>query len=199
MKIMAFNGSPRKGGNTDTLLEAVSLGVSGADASLDIVRLSELKMSPCIACGGCDKTGKCVVMDDMQALYGRISAADKIIIASPIYFYTLSAQTKIFIDRLQAMWSRKQLLKAAGRWQPDDNHQGYLLSVAATSGPRIFEGAALCARYAFDALGFTYAGDFLVRGADSREDIKKDSEKLKQATDFGRKIAVKVNLILTKD
>jgi multimeric flavodoxin WrbA len=191
MKIMAFNGSPRKDGNTATLLKAVEAGAFGAGANFEIIKLPRLNISPCVACGGCDETGKCVVMDDMQGLYDKILAADKIIIASPIYFYALSAQIKIFIDRLQAMWARKQLLRAAGQWLPDDRHKGYLVSVAATNGPRIFEGAALCAKYAFDALGFIYAGDFLVRGADSVEDVKGDSEKLKQAEDFGREIAAK--------
>jgi multimeric flavodoxin WrbA len=191
MKIVAFNGSPRKGGNTEALLDAVADGIKEAGAMFDIVRLSGLNISPCIACGGCDKTGACVVMDDMQGLYDKVLSADKIIIASPIYFYALSAQAKMFIDRLQALWSRKQLRRAAGDWQPDANHKGYLLSVAATNGPRIFEGASLCAKYAYDALGFSYAGDFLVRGADSRGEIKQDVEKIEQATEFGRNISTR--------
>ena len=190
MNIVAFNGSPRKKGNTEVLLNAVAGGIVETGATFEAVRLSELKISPCIACGGCNKTGKCVIKDDMQALYDKILSADKIIIASPIYFYALSAQTKIFIDRLQAMWSLKQLLHAKGEWCPVAEHKGYLLSVAATHGSRIFEGAALCAQYAYDALGFTYAGDFLVRGVDSRGEVKKETKKLDQAVTFGRNIAI---------
>ncbi len=191
MNIVAFCGSPRKGGNTELLLDAVAAGVAEVGAMLDIVRLSELNISPCIACGGCDKTGVCVVKDDMQPLYEKLLAAEKIIIASPIYFYALSAQAKVFIDRLQAMWSRKQLLREEGKWQNLSKHKGYLLSVAATNGPRIFEGAALCAKYAFDALGFNYAGDFLVRGADSRGEVKEDIVRMEQAVDFGRNIVAR--------
>lgn len=188
MLIVAFNGSPRKGGNTETLLKSVALGVEQAGGTMDIVRLSELNISPCIGCGGCTKTGKCVVIDDMQPLYDKVLAAQRIIIASPIYFYALSAQTKMFIDRLQALWSRKQLMKAKHTWHPDPDRKGYLLAVAATRGPRLFEGPKLCAQYAYDAIGFTYAGDFLVRGVDRAGEIKKYPEKLKEAEEFGRNI-----------
>ncbi len=186
--ILALNGSPRRGGNTELLLQEVADGARQAGGDIEIIRLSDLTMSPCIACGGCDRTGKCVIMDDMQGLYDKVQAAQQIIIASPIYFYALSAQTKIFIDRLQAMWSRKQLLRAAKRWHRDPLNRGYLISVAATSGLRIFEGAVLCVRYAYDALGFEYGGEFLARGFDGRGEIGKDDKKLRQAVQFGIKI-----------
>ncbi|HFQ81082.1 MAG TPA: flavodoxin family protein [Desulfobacterales bacterium] len=183
--VLALNGSPRRGGNTEVLLREVAEGVRQAGGEIEIIGLSSLTMSPCIACGGCTKTGKCVINDDMQGLYDKVQAAKQIIIASPIYFYALSAQTKIFIDRLQAMWSRKQLLRAAKKWHPDPFNKGYLVSVAATRGPRIFEGAVLCARYAYDALGLEYGGEFLARGFDGRGEVGKDDKKLRQAVEFG--------------
>lgn len=188
MDVVAFSGSPRKGGNTETLLEAVLAGVAEAGGSFESIRLAALNISPCIGCGGCDKTGTCVVEDDMQGLYGKIIDARKIILASPIYFYALSAQMKAFIDRCQALWARKQLLVQEKKWKVEADRQGFFLSVAATSGPKIFDGAKICVQYAYDAMGFHYADDLLVRGKDRRGEMKQDSEVLQRAAIFGRQI-----------
>jgi multimeric flavodoxin WrbA len=185
IKVLAFTGSPRKGGNTETLVAAVMSGVTRAGGVAETVRLPALSIGPCIGCGGCQKTGRCVIEDDMQGLYDKILAARIIIIASPIYFYGLSAQTKLFVDRIQALWSRKQLLVAAHQWRLDPQRKGYLVSVAATGGEKVFVGAQLTAQYAFDAMGVGYGGDFLVRGVDQRGEMKKETEQLTAAEAFG--------------
>lgn len=188
MRVLALTGSPRKGGNTETLVAAIMRGVARAGAEGETIRLSDLVIGPCIACGGCQKTGQCVIDDDMQGLYGKILAAEVIILASPIYFYGLSAQTKLFVDRLQAPWSRKQLLVADRQWSPDPRKKGYLVAVAATKGEKVFVGAQLTAHYAFDAMGFQYGGDFLVRGVDHSGEMKAMAVKLEEAELFGEKI-----------
>jgi len=133
IEVLAFNGSPRKKGNTEVLLNAVTRGVEKAGGSIDIIRLCDLNISPCIGCGGCSKKGKCVIKDDMTILYDKISSAKRIVLASPIYFYGITSQAKAFVDRIQALWSRKYLLGAGvGRDQAD--RKGYLVSVAATEG-----------------------------------------------------------------
>ena len=193
MKVLALTGSPRKGGNTETLLAAIMAGAAEVGAECQTVRLPDLKIGPCIACGGCTKTGQCVISDDMQGLYDKIAWAEVICLASPIYFYGLSAQTKLFVDRLQAAWSKKQLLIAARHWEDRPVKKGYLVAVAATKGPKVFVGAQLCAKYAFDAMGAHYAGDFLVRGAEQRGDMKKMADKLLEAVQFGKDIATASN------
>src|SRR3989338_3003385 len=87
MKVLALSGSPRKKGNTETLLHAVLKGVEAAGGEVELFRLYDLRIQPCIGCGGCDKTGECVLEDDMQELYPKILAAQRVILASPIYFY----------------------------------------------------------------------------------------------------------------
>ena len=190
VRVLALTGSPRKGGNTETLVAAIMRGAELAGAMGETVRLADLRIAPCIGCGGCDKTGRCVIEDDMQGLYDKIIAAQVVIIASPIYFYGLSAQTKMFVDRLQAIWSRKKLLIAAKEWpaRPAAG-KGYLVAVAATQGAKVFMGAQLTAQYAFDAMGLAYGGDFLVRGVELRGDMKKMTEKLHKAERFGQEIA----------
>ena len=186
MDVLVFIGSPRKKGNSEILTNAFVEGVKQAGGTPEIIRLCDLKISPCISCGGCDKTGKCVVEDDMTPLYEKIITVDKIVVSSPIYFYGVTAQTKAFIDRTQALWNRKRLLKKKGEWVEDPERKGFFVSVAATKGARIFEGAILTMKYGYDAMDMVYAGDFLVTGPDKRGDMKKYEQKLAEAREAGR-------------
>jgi len=186
MNVLVFLGSPRKKGNSEILTNAVLEGVRLAGGQPEIIRLCDLKISPCISCGGCDKTGKCVVEDDMTPLYEKIITVDKIIISSPIFFYGVTAQTKAFIDRTQALWNRKRLLRGKGKWVENPERKGFFVSVAATKGARIFDGAVLTVKYAFDAMDMQYAGDFLVTGPDKRGDMAKHEQKLTEAREAGK-------------
>lgn len=187
MKVLAINGSPRKKGNTEELLRAVVKGMEAAGGEVEVVRLTDLYIQGCIGCGGCDKAGECVLEDDMQELYPKILEAKRIVLASPIYFYGITSQTKAFVDRNQALWNRKRLLSDKGEWQPDPERKGFLVSVAATRGAKLFDGPILNAKLVFDAMGMSYGGDFLVRGMDSRGDVAKDEDTLKKAFEAGKK------------
>lgn len=186
MNVLIFLGSPRKKGNTDLLIEEIVAGVKEEGGIPEVIRLEGMDIHPCIGCGGCEKEGKCVVLDEMQDLYPKIDNADRIIIASPIYFYSVTAQTKAFIDRCQALWSRKYILNT--RLPQDVEKIGYLVCVAATKGPRVFESAILTVKYAFDAMDYKYGGEFVVRGVDKRGVIKDRPEVLQQAREFGKKV-----------
>jgi len=186
MDVLAFMGSPRKKGNSEVLTQELLEGVRQAGGSPEIIRLCDLKISPCISCGGCDKTGRCVVEDDMIPLYEKIISIDKIIVSSPIFFYGVTAQTKAFIDRTQALWNRKRLLQKKGEWVDNPERKGFFISVAATRGARIFEGAILTMKYGYDAMGMQYGGDFLVTGPDKRGDMAKYEKKLAEAREAGK-------------
>ena len=186
MNVLVFLGSPRKKGNSEILTNAVLDGVRQAGGRPEIIRLCDLKISPCISCGGCDKTGKCVVEDDMTPLYDKIITVDRIIVSSPIFFYGVTAQTKAFIDRTQALWNRKRILQEKGKWIENHERKGFFVSVAATRGVRIFEGAVLTMKYGYDAMGMQYAGDFLVTGPDKRGDMAKYEQKLAEAREAGK-------------
>jgi multimeric flavodoxin WrbA len=188
MKALVLLGSPRKNGNTELLLNKIIQGIEQNHGKWELIRLPELDIHPCIGCGTCEKEGICIFKDDMQDLYEKISQADRIIIGSPIYFYNVTAQTKVFIDRCQALWSRKYVLKQPIGSNPD--RRGYLVSVSATKGERIFEGAKLTAHYAFDAMNCTYAGDLLIRGMDKKGVISDSPDELQRAIDFGIDLAM---------
>ncbi|MCK9296886.1 MAG: flavodoxin family protein [Desulfobulbaceae bacterium] len=188
MKVLAFNGSPRRGGNTQVLLSSVAQGVESAGGEIEIIRLADLNISPCLNCGGCDKTGVCVVKDDMGLLYAKMDEVQRIILASPIYFYGVTAQAKALIDRAQALWSRKYILKKKGEWRENTDRLGFFVSVAATRGEKVFDGAVLTVKYFYDAIGFGYGGALLVKGIDKRGEMAKAGDKLSQAEEFGRRI-----------
>ncbi len=112
MKTIAFLGSPRKNGNTELLLKEVIRGVKEKSAAVvSVFNLNLMNIKPCQDCGGCEKTGECILDDDMNKIYPEVRAADRIILASPIFFFGLSAQSKTMIDRCQSFWCEKYLLK----------------------------------------------------------------------------------------
>ncbi|MEW6427913.1 MAG: flavodoxin family protein [Thermodesulfobacteriota bacterium] len=185
MKGLAILGSPRKGGNSEILLDAFLAGAREEGGEAEIVRVNDLLFRPCQNCGGCARTGQCVLRDDLTPVYERIENAAWLAVCSPIYFYGVSAQTKMFIDRMQAYWSRKHLLGDPRLNDPARRRPGVFLSVAATSGPRIFSGAVLEVRYGMEAMGFAYSGEVLVRGVDSRGAMEKRPEELAAAARLG--------------
>lgn len=100
MKILSINGSPRNGGNSDVLCQQFIKGAEETGHSVSEIRLSEKKISPCLACYHCLEGGhECAIKDDMADIQQKIIDADVILLATPIYFYSLSAQMKIMIDR----------------------------------------------------------------------------------------------------
>lgn len=186
VKVLAFNGSPRTGGNTATLLASLAEGAAAAGAEIEVVRVCELTIQPCNACGGCDDSGECVLVDDMTELYQAIKNADRLVLASPIYFYGLTAQLKALVDRTQALWMGKRLAQRDGTWQQEPNRRGVLLATAATKGPKVFDGALLTAKYAFDAMGVIPAGELLVRDLEGPLEAARRPDALDQATALGR-------------
>lgn len=102
LKIVGIIGSPRKKGNTDTLVNSVLDGCKEYGAKIEKIYLSDLNYKGCIGCEGCKKTGKCVIKDDMQIVYDKINNADGIVLGSPTYFYNVTGLTKMFMDRLYA-------------------------------------------------------------------------------------------------
>ncbi len=190
MKVLAFNGSPRRKGNSEVLLDAVAKGVESAGGEMEIIRLTDCEIAPCISCGACNKTGICAVKDDMTALYEKIDKSCRVILASPIYFYGVTAQAKAFIDRSQALWSKKYLLKKEHTHINGVERRGFFVSVAATRGERIFEGAELTAKYFFDAIDVAFGKSLLIRGIDKRGEMAKNAELIKQAEEFGKSIVV---------
>jgi len=186
MKFLGIWGSPRRGGNSELLLDAFLKGAAQEGAEIEKVALQKLKISPCLEIYHCFKEGTCPIRDDMRPLYDKLLQAEVVALASPIFFYGVSAQAKAFIDRTQALWARRYQLKQDF---PGAGRQGVLLCTAATHGKLLFVGARLTAKYFFDAINVSYAAEILVRGVDAKGDILKKPEVLEAATNLGRRLA----------
>jgi multimeric flavodoxin WrbA len=184
-KVLGIYGSPRKKGNTDQILDNVLEGARSAGAEIETVYVRDLNMSGCIECGGCDKTGKCVVEDDMQSVYPMFERAGIVFLSSPIFFYDVTAQAKALIDRSQAMWAKRLLTKTPEQRKRYDSGIGYLIAVGATRGKNLFVAAKLTAKYFYDALDMDYGGELLFWELEKRTDARKKPEILQQSFDFG--------------
>lgn len=103
-RVLILSGSPRKNGNSDILCDEFKRGAEEAGNTVEKVRISELDINYCRACYACKKDGKCVLKDDMAALLQKMIDADVLVLASPVYFYSIDAQLKAVIDRTVARW-----------------------------------------------------------------------------------------------
>ena len=105
MIVTAFSSTPRQRGNSDILTDHALEGAEEAGASIEKIRLNDYSLTPCTACDGCQKTADapCIIDDDGKELIGKMAGSDAIILASPIYFFTVCAQIKILMDRSYAL------------------------------------------------------------------------------------------------
>jgi multimeric flavodoxin WrbA len=186
--VLGVYGSPRKGGNSDLILDSAIEGAQEQGAKVKRIYVRDLHISGCVECGGCEKTGQCVIKDDMQDIYALLDNADSIILSSPIFFYGLSSQLKAFIDRGQAMWARKRL-QGSGIGSQENRGRGYLLAVGATRGERLFQCPQMVARYFFDALSMSYEGGLFFQEIDAKAAVKQHPNALRKAHDLGMKVA----------
>ncbi|MBW2606441.1 MAG: NAD(P)H-dependent oxidoreductase, partial [Deltaproteobacteria bacterium] len=142
-------------------------------AKTHIIEVAKKNINPCRGCGFCEKNGKCIIQDDDMAgeIYSLLRQADVVVTATPIYFYSATAQLKTLIDRSQTLWSRKYKLNLMDPGRK--TRQGFLLSIGATKGKNLFDGLFLTVKYFFDAIGADYHGSLTYRRIEKKGDIKK--------------------------
>lgn len=104
-KVIILSGSPRKGGNSDTLCDEFAKGAIEAGHTVEKIRVAEKNIGYCRACYACREDGVCAIKDDMTEVLRKMIDADVIVLASPVYFYSISAQLKTVIDRAVARWT----------------------------------------------------------------------------------------------
>lgn len=110
--ILIISGSPRKDGNSERLSEAFQKGAEAAGHSVSVFHLSQARVEPCLGCGNCHSNGGlCVQNDDMARILKQFDQADMLVLTSPVYFFSLSAQLKAFIDRLYSRITRPMRIK----------------------------------------------------------------------------------------
>ena len=176
MNILILSGSPRKGGNTELLAEAFAKGAA-AQHHVEIVSVRDYKVNPCLGCNACFKAnGICAQKDDMTILSEKMSQADMLVIASPVYFYGISAQLKAVIDRFHNPIRDTFHIKKMA-----------LLLVGAATLPELFD--AIIAEYnlCLKFFGIEDVGNVLVRGVKDKGDIN-NTDALNEAYRLGESI-----------
>jgi multimeric flavodoxin WrbA len=188
MLLLGIYGSPRKGGNTDLMLDAFLEGAAGdADIPIERIYVRSLAIAGCLGCGYCDKKGFCAQKDDMTQVYPLMERATHIVMASPVYFYSVTGQLKLLIDRAQAPFMQRELTKKEGKDLASGlEKKGFLLSAGATRGKRLFDCTMLTVRYFFDAIGADYAGELCFRELDERGAVRSKAEALDACRQAGK-------------
>ncbi len=188
MKVLGIMGSPRVMGNSDLLLDEALRGAQSQGVETEKLMIDKLNISPCREYYGCLNDGNCVIRDDMDDIYPKLLKDDGIILSSPIFFYGLTAQIKAFIDRCQAPWARKYILKQ--NW-PDSARRGAFIAVGATRGKQLFTGSILTVKYFFQAISVKYTDELLLWGVDRSGAIKEHPTALSDAFELGRRLVQK--------
>ena len=187
MRVLGIAGSPRRGGNTDLLLAEVMNGAASQGAEVKTIILNKLKITPCQHCDACQETGRCKVKDDMQMVYDELERADRIVLASPVHFMGVTAQTKAMIDRCQALWARKYVLKQPPLGNKRER-KGLFISGGGMKLANLFEPALATVKALFKVLDIGYAGELLFPGVDEKGAIKNHPDALKQAFLAGQRL-----------
>ena len=104
--VVIISSSPRKGGNTETLCQEFAKGASSKGHNVEIICLRDYNLKYCIGCYSCAKRGKCVHKDVMDEICEKLLKADVLVLSTPVYFYSMSGQLKVFIDRLVPYYSK---------------------------------------------------------------------------------------------
>lgn len=186
MNILGINGSPRIGGNTDILLDKALAGAGNKGAQTEKIILNTLRISPCQECADMRDDGFCKIEDDFQLLYKKIERSDALILASPVFFGSLSAQTKMMVDRFQCLWRAKYLLKVNIGQKAK---KGAFISVEASRRKDFFDNAKSIVKNLFVTINAEYNEELFCPGVDEKAIVLTHPDFLEQAYELGVRIA----------
>lgn len=174
-KVLILSGSPRKGGNSDLLCDEFMRGAQENGNVVEKIRITEKNVAPCKACYYCRKSGgQCVMKDDMGEILQKMIDADVLVLASPVYFYSIDAQLKAVIDRTVA------------RWLEVKDKEFYYIATCADTEKESCESTLACFRgYADCVEGAKEMGVIYGTGAYERGEIR-DTPAFRQAYEMGK-------------
>ena len=180
-QVVILKGSPREQGNSNVLADQVAAGAQESGAAVESFYLHGMDIRPCDGCDFCQETGVCVLKDDMQPLYAKLLAADAIVLASPIYWFTYSAQLKLCIDRWYALWNFK-----------NDMFKGRPVGIVLTYGDTdLYTSGGINAMHAFESMFRFLQADIVgwVHGSVTDiGDAQKNPELMQKARQLGQQI-----------
>jgi arsenite transporter/arsenate reductase (thioredoxin) len=170
MLVVGLQGSPRKKGNTNFRLSTFMTAAEKLGARTIVIDVTQKKIIPCKEYTVCEKKGYCPIEDDVKdEIYPLLREAELVVLATPIFFYNMTAQLKAVVDRCQTFWARKYKLKLK---DPGASmRRGFLLAVGATKGKNLFEGLNLTTQYFFDAIWAKFDDSLTYRGREGPKDM----------------------------
>jgi multimeric flavodoxin WrbA len=195
MKIVGISGSPRRGGNTEILLDKALAAARRNGSKTKKIILNELKFSPCQECKNIRRDGICIIKVDWQKVFSEIEKADAVILASPIFFGSVSAQTKMFIDRFQCLWLAKNIFAPPSKplathgktYKTKKRKAGAFICVEASKRKDFFENAKSIVKNFFATIGADYKEELFCQGVDKKGAVSKSPECLKKAYEVGER------------
>lgn len=182
VKVLGIAGSPRIGGNSEALLDSALAGAESAGAKTEKIVLSKLKITPCDSDNACRKNGRCYIKDDMQLVYKKLAAADAIIISSPVYFGSVTAQLKAMIDRCQVFWVENFILKK----KSSKKRKGLFFCVSSHDNKSYFKNSHLIIELLFKVMGVKFIGSVYAANLELKGDILSRKALLKRAFNKGK-------------
>lgn len=180
MKVLGLVGSPREGGNTEIMVKEILEGSSENGAETKIYNLNELDIKACQACMHCKShDGECKTDDDMQILYKELAESDAFVLGSPIYMWQMTAQAKLFTDRLYALMGFPEKLGKTS--------SALVFSQGNPDGD-LFEDYINSTKQVFDLLGYPVKGVLVSAGDQTLGDVKNKEDILKKAREIGKEL-----------
>jgi len=188
MKVLGINGSPRKGGNTEILLEKTLEGAVSSGAEVERIVLEDLEIAPCSEreYENVGSDGLSIVDDDLRQVYRKIDEADVLILASPVFFGSLSAQTKTMIDRFQCVWLAKNVFKKDVFLA---RRTGGFICVSGARRKDFFDNAKSIVRHFFTTINVDYKRELFCPGVEKKGAVLDRPECLQAAYELGRDLA----------
>jgi multimeric flavodoxin WrbA len=184
-RLLAIYGSPRKEGNTDTLMDCFLSEVEKSSYEVERVYLRDYDFSPCTECNGCARTGRCVIRDELEPLFDKLLVCERAALAYPVFFLGPPAITKAFIDRGQFLWIRKYVLGVDPVTEGVER-RAFFLSVGGFAGSeKIFRCNISILRSFLQVCGLKYGGELVANGIEHREDVKSNEELIMRARKAG--------------
>ncbi len=184
-QVLAVLGSPRRGGNTDTLAAEFLRGAAAEGFEPAYIIPTDLGISACDGMNQCFETGRCVILDGMNEIYEKVLGASHVLVATPVYFMGPPGSLKSFIDRFQAVWARFEILDQP---RPDAaRRKGFaIVAGAAPEEGKMYRPTVSIIKAFLSVTGFTYAGEIIATGLDEKGQAERKSDLLARAFEAGK-------------
>jgi len=188
LKVLGISASPRKGGNSEALLEQALNAIRDTNADIEKIRICDCNIGPCIACDMCHTTGTCPITDDFQPIMQKILEADRLIFATPVFWMNIPAQAKTLIDRTQCLWAKKNILRQSIPETQGRDRRAALIVVGGSKSKKMFECVGLTMKYWLEIIDMRHTANLFISEIDGKNDAAQNTKAMDQAARLGKEL-----------